>query len=821
MTNYSNVIYYNLFTKNSGGKQKMKTDTASFNSLSTDKSNDFITILKHITNNLTLPYAFLMVVGFFLGHTELIGDVMMLGFPFYAATVNLDMRKFWVACSVLLGVLFKGNMEELVVTALAILVYTIAIRLMKEKKAVPIQTQAFIGLLSVMIPGIMYSSLGGLLLYDIMIILMQSFIVFTMIFIFSRALDAYDSFCKRKTLSSEAAISLSIMMAFAVSGLGEISIFGFCLRNILSILIIILFSNRYGPGAGAAIGAVAGFIIGSLGSSIPYTISAYTFCGMFSGVLRKLGKFGTVIGFLLGNTVITIFLNGSTDVLIQLKEIVAASLIYMFIPENIIYKITGSIDLGNSEMSEKTGYSRKIRNLTISKLMKFSTAFKKLSETFNQISQTSETVDKQDISLMLDRVAERVCSSCSLCSYCWDRNFYNTYQAMFKILEKLEKKGRIHTEDIPTYFIERCERINEFVNQINNIYELFKVDVMWRNRLAESRALVAQQMQALAGLVSNLAKEVDFDVEFKEDVEEILYRELLKCEIKVKDVNVFENENGRLEITIQHKGCTGNMLCKTTIEKMVSKITGRKMIKEDKSCMLSGAGSNCVLNLSESEPYRITTGVASLSRHNAGISGDNYTFMNNDTGKYIAAISDGMGTGSKASKQSKATVALIENFMEAGFDKKTTVKLVNSALFLKSNDETFSTIDFTTVDLFTGQAEFIKVGAAPTFIKRDSVLESVKSVSLPAGLTSTIDTQPMHKMLDSGDILIMMSDGVIDVFGESFREALANIKAFINSIDSINPQTIADNIIDEAYTRSERKPEDDMTVLVAKIWKQY
>ena len=50
----------------------------------------------------------------------------------------------------------------------------------------------------------------------------------------------------------------------------------------------------------------------------------------------------------------------------------------------------------------------------------------------------------QDISSLFDRVADNVCKDCSLCLHCGDRNFYNTYQVMFKVVESLEKKAGLN-----------------------------------------------------------------------------------------------------------------------------------------------------------------------------------------------------------------------------------------------------------------------------------------------------------------------------------------------------------------------------------------
>ncbi|MCX7749362.1 MAG: SpoIIE family protein phosphatase, partial [Clostridia bacterium] len=215
--------------------------------------------------------------------------------------------------------------------------------------------------------------------------------------------------------------------------------------------------------------------------------------------------------------------------------------------------------------------------------------------------------------------------------------------------------------------------------------------------------------------------------------------------------------------------------------------------------------------------YRVTTGIARLSKYDGMVSGDNYTFMSTGDGKYILALSDGMGSGQKAATQSRATISLLEQFMESGFDKDIAVKLINSIFVLKSSDETFSTIDLSVIDLFSGEVEFVKIGAVSTFIKRDDSVDLIKSVSLPVGILSNVELELVHKKVKSGDFIIMMTDGVVDSF-KGYEDAEGELRALINGIRSRNPQEIADLIMDEAYKNCNSVPIDDMTVLVAKIW---
>jgi len=587
----------------------------------------------------------------------------------------------------------------------------------------------------------------------------------------------------------------------------------------LCILIILLFSYKCGPGVGAASGVTIGLLVSMSTTSTPLIIGSYAFCGLLAGVFKNLGKVGSSLGFVMGNAVLTLYLTGSTEVMIYLKEIIAAVAIFLIIPQKLIEIIAGRFTRNIDTCPDKRSYSRRIKEMTVEKLNKFSSAFKELAKTFSEISETKVVADKQDISSLFDRVADKVCKDCSLCLHCWDRNFYNTYQVMFKIVEKLDAKGRIEENDIPDYFLGRCERIVDFVEAVNNIYELFKVDMVWKGKIVESRGIVSQQLEGLSRVISNLASEIDMDMHFKGDMEDIVLMELNKAGIRANEVIVFENKWGKYEVSIFHKGCGGKRKCVSTVEKLVSGVIGRKMIKEDSECLQNVRGGSCTIKLVEEEAFKVTTGIAKLAKYNVKVSGDNYTFMNTGDGKYILALSDGMGSGQRAETQSRATISLLEQFMESGFDKDTTIKLINSILVLKSNDDSFATIDLSVIDLYSGDVEFVKVGAISTFIKRNDKVEIIKSASLPAGILGNIETELIHKKLESGDFIIMMTDGILD----SYRIEDGNEKLlfeFIQGITSINPQEIADLILNEAYSNCEEKPVDDMMVLVAKVWKR-
>jgi len=146
------------------------------------------------------------------------------------------------------------------------------------------------------------------------------------------------------------------------------------------------------------------------------------------------------VGFILANAVLTLYINGSTEVIIHIKDIIPAALMFVIVPKKVIEDVFGAFSQETEASKDKPAYSRRIKELTVERLNNFARAFEELSKTFSEISQTKIVAGKQDISSLFDRVADKVCKDCSLCLHCWDRNFYNTYQVMFKIVENLEKK---------------------------------------------------------------------------------------------------------------------------------------------------------------------------------------------------------------------------------------------------------------------------------------------------------------------------------------------------------------------------------------------
>jgi len=217
--------------------------------------------------------------------------------------------------------------------------------------------------------------------------------------------------------------------------------------------------------------------------------------------------------------------------------------------------------------------------------------------------------------------------------------------------------------------------------------------------------------------------------------------------------------------------------------------------------------------------FEVLYGIEKAVKEKEQISGDNFSLYHCREGQFIAALCDGMGSGITAYKESELVVDLLEQFLEAGFTMETAVRMINSALIVRSDAETFSTIDISSLDLYTGVCEFLKVGASTTFIRRENWVETISSTSLPAGVFQKLDPDLTSKKLYDGDMLIMVTDGVMDALPADHQESL--MKDIIMEHETENPGELAAYILGRVrqYQYQDKEPADDMTVLAVSLVK--
>ena len=212
---------------------------------------------------------------------------------------------------------------------------------------------------------------------------------------------------------------------------------------------------------------------------------------------------------------------------------------------------------------------------------------------------------------------------------------------------------------------------------------------------------------------------------------------------------------------------------------------------------------------------RATAAVARMPKRGGHISGDSAATGPLAQGRYLLALSDGMGVGREAAVQSGETVRLLQQLLDAGFNTEVAVRTVNSVLLLRGPGDCFATVDLAVLDLTTGRAEFVKVGAAPSFLKRGGDVTLVKMPSVPVGIVTEIEVEPEFRNLRDGDLIVMVSDGILDVArDEADKERW--VLEHLEREQTNDPEELAERLLARALDLTPA-PEDDLTVIVARV----
>ena len=249
-------------------------------------------------------------------------------------------------------------------------------------------------------------------------------------------------------------------------------------------------------------------------------------------------------------------------------------------------------------------------------------------------------------------------------------------------------------------------------------------------------------------------------------------------------------------------------IVKTFKEKLV--------INEVKTKKFNKQGKRVFSYMAE-DKYLLQIGQDVRVKNGSPVSGDSCLQIRLSDGKYLLAISDGMGSGPEARKSSQIAIKMLERLLMSGFDKNTSIDLINTTI-MNTNEEIFATLYIVIIDLFNGKVEFIKNGACPTYIKNGKNVQIVKSLSLPAGILKDINLTVYDKDIINQDILVMCSDGIIDSNVEYKNKELW-VKYLLEDIETTSAQKIADLIINESVDNNYGMIKDDMSLIVCKILK--
>lgn len=744
-----------------------------------------------------------ILIGFVLARASIFKDLTPFGFAFFSAYVILKGLNLPLLLSVAIGTISINGFQNISYIFAYILVHILFL-FVKEEKSYSL-IRAFIGTSIIFLLCRIIGLLLGknLFIYDVFMLFFETVIVFTFSYIFSFSLPIEK--IKGTNIGNEKAICSFITLALVLSGLRELSFFGIQTKSLTSTLIILLLSFNQGAFIGGITGIVLGMISYISHPEMPFIISILAVGGLLSGIFRDLGKIGAILGFVLGNGIISYYINGLGTSFFTYKELILGSIVFLMTSKNINEKIS---EIFTANYYLKRDYNQKRDELVAKKLNKMAELFESLSITFKEAADEGEYYSTGEVYGLVDNIANDVCINCSKHDSCWNRNYYRTYQKFFNTICLAEIKGG-NNEVLYTEIDRFCIRPMEILDRVDRAVERLRLNESWKNKLKENRMLLSEQLDGFSKVIEDIVLNIYEKPSFNEELELSIYKELKNNRVDISEVTVAQMGEENLDIFID---LNRPVKSDEKINKIVSQALEVPVVGDNQNTNTK----RLKFKLIRHNRYSAVSKVALASSLDNKVSGDSYTFGETENIHFVA-ISDGMGIGSKAHRESKIAISLLERLMEANIDKELILKTINSVLRAKSSEEAFTTLDLGLIDLYTGKFQMIKTGAPATFIKKKDRVEVINSSSLPVGMLKEVDFNIYEEYIEDGDIIIMMSDGVLDSCRDvGNRESW--MKDIIMNIDSINPEIIANEILNRSRSVAANN-RDDMTVLVTKVWK--
>ena len=342
-------------------------------------------------------------------------------------------------------------------------------------------------------------------------------------------------------------------------------------------------------------------------------------------------------------------------------------------------------------------------------------------------------------------------------------------------------------------------------------------EYIWQQKLAENKNLMAEHLQEMAEIMTSVASEARCCQPMSVRRFRQIAHALREVDIQIKNLYLIENELGRMEISISMKNTKKTTLSADEVGDLLSVLLNIRLISAGDNPFFVGDEWKTFYYIEEAK-FHVLTGVAKAVKETEKISGDNYAFFTTGTGNQTAILSDGMGSGDKACADSTMVVELMEKFLEAGFQTETAVQMINSSLVSGGENTNMSTLDLCSIDLYSGECRFVKVGRSSSYIKRQHLVDRISAGNLPMGIFQKPDMEIVGRTLVDGDYVIMVSDGILDALSQGIGEDM--LPEVIGDSNLENPGEIAGSILNFCIHQCRGHIRDDMTVLVIGIWKK-
>lgn len=502
--------------------------------------------------------------------------------------------------------------------------------------------------------------------------------------------------------------------------------------------------------------------------------------------------------FALAQTANGLYAEGYVTITLTLLSGAIPCLLFLFVPDFLLKKVEEKLIFYRERQLSRIAINRN-RAITGERLFEISGVFREIEGAFTCINDSGS--EKRAREFILGDLISAICKNCPNRPDC---HFENLEAPLEKLIAVGCLKGKLNFIDLPQDITANCSNPGGILFALNKHLAEYKTYMLEVENANAGRALLAEQAKGVSEILKEMAMEQSEPLEIHSPIEREISLQLAKEGVLCTEILVYgENENATVSL-ITFGDADG---------RRIARIVGKAMAAP---CMLSekipldGERYCCIFR--KKPKLDAAFGIASATKEKERLSGDTYSLIKIDERTFMVALSDGMGSGEYARKLSDSTISLIESFYRTKMPSGTVLETVNKLLTYNREDG-FVCLDIAAVDLETGVAEIIKIGSPTGFILSGKRIRLLTGESLPLGALESMRPITGKESLENGDMLLFLSDGITAAFGTD-----AELLAYLKLLRPLNPQSLAETLLDEAKRLYGGVAKDDMTALAVRIF---
>lgn len=590
-------------------------------------------------------------------------------------------------------------------------------------------------------------------------------------------------------LNGVAGGSLAVVFVILVATLSSVSMGIINIGRAFGILVTLFAAQKFKHLGGAVCGTLTtcGVVLFSPEMGISTMLLAVS--GLVAGVFGEFGKLTTAC-FFIGMSAVGLIVIGVTPETARiLVDVFVAVIGFIAIPERFLSRVLG--------VPSTIRVNERITELVSAKLDFAANTISEVRKNVEQISTIMRKREKEsDISAM---VCDNICGSCRNNLYCWESDFDRSLNSFGEVRNALQVKGKITVDDLPRG-LNNCFRRLSVVECFNEFYRIQLFEKRASDRLESMRKLLYEQFCSTENLLLEISSEISDCKEYDHGLSQNVKTFIMDFGGTAPKICVFNDNFSHTRIEAFYSGDL--KLSELEIAEEISDMVDREMELPE----IFSLGDFTKLTIIEKPSYKLEVSIQQKSSNPDQPSGDSFQQFNDGLGNTYFVISDGMGTGKMAALDSVMSSSMLVKLLKSGIGIPAAVRLINSAMSVKSIDESFATLDIGCMNLYSGEFGLIKLGAAPTYIRCNGKISKIEAKSLPVGILGCGEIEKRSLILNGGDEFIMLSDGANseEISGCLLREN-----------ESVECKT--EFLMEDSWAKYSDDKKDDITIVAVKI----